>query len=191
MRFLAPMLPAVAWLAALGLTTLPRLRAHLSLLLAARMGLATVLLLRLFLVDSRLQAARWVVRNVPRGSTLDLITNNPGYAPRLPPGWSYRQIRTLSREMAPDHRFAAVAERYPREASEWLVLTASYYERFLDHPRQKPLRAAFFGELLAGERGFAVVARFRQQGWLRPQAEFLDPEIVILRRRRPQPPEPG
>jgi hypothetical protein len=28
------------------------------------------------------------------------------------------------------------------------------------------------------------VARFRQEGWLRPQGEFLDPEIVILKKKR-------
>jgi hypothetical protein len=63
------------------------------------------------------------------------------------------------------------------------VLTASYYERFLDHPGQQPERAAFFGDLLGGKGGFDVVARFRQQGWLRPAAEFVDPEIVVLRKK--------
>jgi len=63
-----------------------------------------------------------------------------------------------------------------------LVLTASYYERFLDHPDQRPERAAFFRDLLAGRGGFEVAARFRQQGWRRPEAEFLDPEIVVLRK---------
>ena len=89
---------------------------------------------------------------------------------------------TLSREMAPADRFAEAAARYPAEASAWLVLTASYYERFLDHPEQRPERAAFFRDLLEGRGGFEVAARFRQQGWRRPAAEFLDPEIVVLKR---------
>ena len=73
--------------------------------------------------------------------------------------------------------------RYPAEASEWLILTASYYERFLQHPDQRPERAAFFRALLEGRAGFEVAARFRQQGWRRPEVEFVDPEIVVLRKK--------
>jgi hypothetical protein len=62
------------------------------------------------------------------------------------------------------------------------VLTASYYERFLDHPDQAPERAAFFRDLLEGRGGYGVAARFRQSGWQRPPAEFLDPEIVVLKK---------
>jgi hypothetical protein len=91
-------------------------------------------------------------------------------------------VPTLAREMAPADRFAEAAARYPSEASEWLVLTASFYERFLDHPDQHPERTRFFRGLLEGRGGFAVQARFRQQGWRRPEAEFVDPEIVVLRR---------
>jgi hypothetical protein len=84
--------------------------------------------------------------------------------------------------MAPPERFVEAASRYRDEGAPWLVLTASYYERFLEHPDQAPERAAFFSDLLAGRGGFEVVARFRQRGWLRPPAEFLDPEIVVLRK---------
>jgi hypothetical protein len=120
---------------------------------------------------------------VPAGATVDLIANLPGYAPPVPPGRTLRVVPTLSREMAPEDRFREAAARYPAEASPWLVLTASYYERFLDHPDQRPDRAAFFRDLLEGRGGFEVAARFKQQGWLRPEVEFVDPEIVILRRR--------
>jgi hypothetical protein len=184
LRFLAPLFPPAAWLAALGLSSLPGLparRAAASLLLA-RAALGALLIVRLFYVDARRQATRWIERNVPAGATVDLIANVPGYAPTLPPGRTLRVVPTLSREMAPPDRFAEAAARYRAEASEWLVLTASYYERFLDHPDQRPERAAFFRELLEGRGGFDPVARFRQQGWKRPPAEFLDPEIVILRK---------
>jgi hypothetical protein len=84
--------------------------------------------------------------------------------------------------MAPPERFRAAAEAYPAQAARFVVLTASFYERFLDHPEQAPERAAFFRALLEGRAGFEVAERFRQQGWRRPPAEFLDPEIVVLRR---------
>jgi hypothetical protein len=84
--------------------------------------------------------------------------------------------------MAPPDRFAEAAARYPSEGARWLVLTASYYERFLDHADQAPERARFFTDLLAGRSGYAVVSRFQQKGWLHPPAEFLDPEIVILKK---------
>lgn len=191
MRFLAPSLPAAAILAAFALRSIPapRARAPVTALALARAALGTVLVLRLFFVDSRYAAARWIESHVPATEAVDLIANNPGYGPALPPG-RVRIVPTLSREMAPSDRFRAAAAAYRSEGAPWLVLTASYYERFLDHPDQTPERAAFFRDLLAGRGGFEVAARFRQPGWRRPPAEFLDPEIVVLRKLQPAPPPP-
>jgi hypothetical protein len=186
MRFLAPALPSAAWLAAMGLGVIPSALARRAgaALVLARAALGSVLVVRLFFVDSRLAAQRWLEAHVPPGATVDLIANNPGYAPVLPPGRTLRVVPTLSREMAPRDRFTEAAARYPAEASPWLVLTASYYERFLEHPEQQPERAAFFRDLLEGRAGFDVVARFRQPGWLHPPVEFVDPEIVVLRKKQ-------
>ncbi len=151
--------------------------------MVGRAALGAALVVRLFFVDSRLLAERWMEKNVPRGAAVDLITNHEGYAPRVPEGREGRLVRTLSREMAPPERFEEAARRYPSEAAPWLVLTGAFYERFLDHPDQKPERARFFRDVLEGRAGFEVAARFRQEGWLRPEAEFLDPTIVVLRRR--------
>jgi hypothetical protein len=185
LRFLAPAFPAAAALAALGILSLPvvPVRRVAAGLVLARAAVASLLVVRLFFVDSRAQATRWMEANVPPGATIDLIANNPGYAPAPPAGRTLRVVPTLSREMAPADRFAEAAARYPAEAAEWLVLTASFYERFLDHPGQHPDRARFFRGLLDGRGGFEVAARFRQQGWKRPEAEFVDPEIVVLRKR--------
>jgi MFS family permease len=184
MRFLAPAFPAAAWLAALGLAALPvrRARAAAVVFVVLRLALGSALVVRLFFVDSRIAAARWLQAHVPPGATIDLIANNPGYAPTVPPDRAVRVVPTLSREMAPADRFSEAAARYPAEAADWLILTASYYERFLDHPEQRPERAAFFRGLLEERGGFEVTARFRQEGWRRPEAEFLDPEIVVLRK---------
>ena len=184
MRFLAPAFPAAAWLAAMGVAAIPSPPARRAalVLVTARAALGALLVIRLFFVDSRVLAARWLRDNVPAGSTVDTIANSPGYAPSVPAGVLLRVVPTLSREMAPADRFREAAARYPAEASSWLVLTASYYERFLDHPDQQPERAKFFRDLLEGRGGFDVQARFRQRGWLRPDAEFLDPEIVILKK---------
>ena len=189
MRFLAPALPAAAWLGALALAAVPAARARrlLAGAVVGRAALGAALVVRLFFVDSRLLAERWLEAHVPRGVAVDVITNHEGYAPRVPEGRELRLVRTLSREMAPPERFAEAAQRYPSEAAPWLVLTGSFYERFLDHPDQRPERARFFHDLLEGRGGFEVAARFRQEGWLRPEAEFLDPTIVVLRRTPPSP----
>jgi hypothetical protein len=194
MRFLAPVLPAAAWVAVLGMSALPERVGRLGRgLVTLRAALGAVLIVRLFFVDSRLAASRWLDAHTPPGATVDLIANSTGYAPGAPPGRTLRMVPTLSREMAPAERFADAAARYPTEGSPWLVLTASYYERFLEHPDQRPERTAFFRELLAGRLGYVEAARFRQRGWLRPPAEFLDPEIVVMRKAPPEVlvPEPG
>jgi hypothetical protein len=187
MRFLAPALPAAVLLAALALRTLvpPRMRIPVIGLVVARAAIAAILVLRLFFVDARYAAGRWLDTHVPPGQAIDVITNNPGYGPALEPGRA-RIVPTLSREMAPSDRFEAAAEAYRSEGAPWLVLTASYYERFLDHPEQAPERAAFFRDLLEGRGGYEVAGRFRQSGWRRPAAEFLDPEIVVLRKTADQ-----
>jgi hypothetical protein len=184
MRFVAPALPACACLAALALASVPRRvpRRLLGSLIFGRAALGAVLVVRLFFVDSRLLAERWMEANVPRGATVDLITNYEGYVPRVPEGREAHVVRTLSREMAPPERFEEAARLYPSEAAPWLVLTGDFYQRFLEHPDQRPERARFFRDVLEGRAGFEVAARFRQEGWLRPEAEFLDPTIVVLRR---------
>jgi hypothetical protein len=184
MRFVFPALPAAAWLAALALAAVPAARARrlVTAAVLARALLVSALVVRLFFVDSRLLAERWMEENVPLGATVDIITNHEGYVPRVPEGRVARVLRTLSREMAPPERFEEAARAYPSQASEWLVLTESFYQRFLDHPDQAPERARFFRDVLEGRAGFFVAARFRQEGWRRPEAEFLDPTIVVLRR---------
>jgi len=189
-----PVFPAAAWLAGMGLAAVPSpgARRIASILVTARAGLAALLVVRLFFVDSRRRAAEWMEAHVPAGASVDLITNHSGYVPAVPPGRSVRIVPTLSREMAPPERFVEAAARYRDEGAPWLVLTASYYERFLQHPEQRPERAAFFRDLLEGRGGYEAAARFRQHGWLRPKAEFLDPEIVILKKlggSAPPPPQ--
>jgi hypothetical protein len=186
MRFVAPVLPGAAWLAARGIEGVIRPLSAGTLakgLVLGRAALGSLLVIRLFFVDSRVEAERFIQSHVPPGSTLDLIANHAGYAPRIPEGRTLRVVPTLSREMAPVERFAEAAARYPSEASPWLILTASFYERFLDNPDQQPERARFFRDLLEGRGGFEVRARFRQRGFWRPNIEFVDPEIVILRKR--------
>lgn len=193
MRFVAPMLPPLAWLAAVALRSImsSRSRVVATSLVATRAAVATLLVLRLLLVDSRILAETWMAEHLHPGATVDLIANHVGYAPRLPSGLTLRIVPTLSREMAPRERFEEAASRYADEGSEWLILTASFYERFLDHPDQAPERARFFSSLLEGRGGFDVVARFQQQGFWRPPAEFLDPEIVILRKTQRSEEAPG
>ena len=185
LRFLAVAWPAAAWLAAASLNAIANRRTRIvaQAAVVARAAVAAVLVTRLFFVDSRILAARYLEANVPPGGTVDLIANDPGYAPTVPEGRTLRRVATLSREMAPVPVFAEAAARYPAEAAPWLVLTESFYRRFLEHADQQPERAAFFTELLEGRGGFEVAARFRQQGFLHPENEFLDPEIVVLRRR--------
>jgi hypothetical protein len=88
MRFLAPVLPAAAWLAALALASLPRRRARrlLTTALLARSAVAAVLVLRLFFVDSRLRAERWMEAHVP-------FTGDHEPRGRVPPTASAHRMR--------------------------------------------------------------------------------------------------
>ena len=80
-------------------------------------------------------------------------------------------------------RYFMDAFQYGKGAAKQVLFIREQAEkRFLDAFDLRPERARFFGDLLAGRGGFTVVERFRQPEWLRPPAEFLDPEIVVLRK---------
>ena len=115
MRFLAVAWPAAAWLAASVPGAIPDRRTRLVAqgALLVRTAAAALLVTRLFFVDSRILAARYLEANVPPGETVDLIANDVGYAPTLPEGRTLRRVSTLSREMAPVAVFVEAARRYP------------------------------------------------------------------------------
>ena len=190
MRFLAPALPAPrpGWPRSAS-RALPRRRARRRrwpALVLARAALARgCSCVRLFFVDSRLRAARWLEAHVPAGRDRRPHREQP----RLRARASRRAARCAScpRSRARwrrAERFAEAARALSaREASPWLVLTASYYERFLDHPEQRPGA----GRLLPGPaggprrvRGRGALPPGRAGGGRRPSSWI--PEIVVLKK---------
>src|SRR4029077_20420964 len=98
--FLAIVWPAAAWLAAGALAAIPwrPTRLVFTVTVVAGAAASAVLVARLFFVDSRILAARYLEANVPPGTTVDLIANDAGYAPTVPEGRTLRRVATLSRE---------------------------------------------------------------------------------------------
>ena len=142
----------------------------------------TLLLVRLFYVDSRIEAAKWLQANLGPGETWGLISNFPGYGPRLEGAVSSSALRALSRELAPTSVFVAAAEDLYVSGPELLVIPTLYFERFLDSPEAAPEKAKFFSDVLGGRFRYRLAIRLQQHGIWRPPNEFLDPQVLIFRR---------
>ena len=187
MRFLAPALPAVRLAGRPGpaqrCRASARAAAAAALVLARarpgrRAGRAAVLrgLARAGRALARGQRAR-------RGDAWTSSPTTPATRPRCPAGRTCAWCRPSRARWRPPERFAEAAAALPARGRRagWSSPppTTSASSTI---PSSAPERAAFFRDLLEGRGGFEVAARFRQEGWRRPPAEFLDPEIVILRK---------
>ena len=184
MRFLVPAIPCVVWLASRAILSVgsDAWRRGLAWALAIGTFGQAALMVRLFFVDSRIQAGTWLSERLGASESWGLISNFPGYGPRLEGALSMPALRTLSRELAPEEATRKAVEEVRRAGPEWLVVPEPYFARFVSDPDAFPEKAGFFRTLLAGGAGYSLSARFQQEGFLRPPNEFLDPEVLIFRR---------
>jgi hypothetical protein len=184
MRFLVPALPCVAWLGGRGISWIAagEWRARVTRMIGLAALGQSLLLVRLFFVDSRLEASRWMVTRLAPQESWGLISNFPGYGPSLSGAASIPALRTLSRELAPENATRSAAEEVARTGPDWLVLPEPYFARFVRDPGALPEKAKFFSTLLAGQGGYLLAARFQQVAPWRPPNEFLDPEVLVFRR---------
>ena len=189
LRFLAPAFPAAAWSRRARRCSRcrpPPVRRAVGRARARRARpSASLLVVRLFFVDSRAPGralAGGAHRARRRPSTSSRTT--PATRPPIPPGRTLRVVPTLSREMAPADRFAEAAAAL----SGGGVAVAGPHRlllRALPRPSRAAPGARRASSATCSRAGAASRSRraSARTGWRRPAAEFVDPEIVVLRRQ--------
>jgi hypothetical protein len=84
----------------------------------------------------------------------------------------------------PREKFDEAAAGFYATATDPIVDSDFYWDRYTDRPWVYPERTAFYRQLLAGKdrAGYEPVARFTLQNpwWLDPRPERIAPEIVVF-----------
>lgn len=123
--------------------------------------------------DSRYKASRWITKNIPKGSTIDLYSRYGGYLPEIPAGYNLRYFLESEKKALNETGLG-----------DFIILTSFNYDRYLKYPAARPERTKFYKELLEERSGYRLVSKFKFQGLLKPDPEGVDPAILIFKRLR-------
>ncbi|MFH1570378.1 MAG: hypothetical protein ABIL09_20470, partial [Gemmatimonadota bacterium] len=207
-RYLVPLVPVLAWLAADLFARLCRLRPLRGWRLAAPLAAAAVAawtaaygiaFARIYAVeDPRVRAARWIAEHVPPGQRI--VTETGGFAlAHLVSPQRYDRVLLhdarcfAAREYLTCRATWRILWRQLRQADYLAVVDANRILQFGAVPDLLPAAAEFYRRLLDGELGFEVVAQFDRSPVLGgidystddPEPSFVGydhPTVYVLRR---------
>ncbi len=170
-RYLLPMLPFLLLLAADLCSQLERVRRRAGLALGGVLALAALVYGLAFSSiyareDSRIQAARWIVKNVPEGT---VVAGERGGFSMDPLVRSLRRptrlLNTATLFEARGYMTCNAALSHLRSrllGVDYIALVdVNRYQQFSAAPELMPATAAFYRRLVAGELGYSVAAHFK------------------------------
>jgi tetratricopeptide (TPR) repeat protein len=203
-RYLLPMLPFLLLLAADFCFQLKRVRPRAGLALGGVLAIAALVYGLAFSSiytreDSRIQAARWIVKNVPEGTT---VAGERGGFSMDPLVRSLRRptrlLNTATLFESRGYMTCSAALSYLRNrllGVEYIALVdVNRYQQFSAAPDRMPATAAFYRSLVAGELGYSLIERFKNDPVFGPFT-FADegsepsftgydhPAVYVLKRR--------
>lgn len=73
---------------------------------------------------------------------------------------------------------AALNKRNP----QFIILSSGLYHRFLQHPEAYPDMTKYFNNLISEKENYKIAAKFKTKTILNADPEFINPEIIILKR---------
>jgi Dolichyl-phosphate-mannose-protein mannosyltransferase len=196
LRFIMPLGPSLALLAAFGGMTLVRSVHGTS---ARRIAAALVIAIgvystayaarasHMFAADTRYAAGRWLQSlELPPGTTLDYFTIE-SYLPFVDqPAFPLRQIPFVTAHQIRGQDFWKEMTPYFANPGNGLIVDAdAFYPRYfnLEWQARLPERIQVYRMLFTGQgSAFRPVARFVSHGpwWLDPRPELVCPEIVVF-----------
>jgi Dolichyl-phosphate-mannose-protein mannosyltransferase len=194
LRFIMPVTPSLALLAAAAAVTLhataraPWQRRLVSGWVAIVIVYSAVYTMRadwMYFHDTRYTAGRWLESHRYSQTQRLHYFEGEAYLPYFDQAfplkfWPFMDdVGTF-----PEKRFAPLAAAMLASESDPIVDSNFYWERYTDRPALFPERSGFYHRLLDGTdpSGYAPVARFRLDNpwWLDPRPERIAPEVVVF-----------
>ncbi|MCK5013991.1 MAG: glycosyltransferase family 39 protein [Candidatus Omnitrophica bacterium] len=133
----------------------------------------------LLLKDSRVEANRWIERNIPGNAVVAAFS----YQRYLPNFDKNRKIRFLNQVVNRDSDIKQFIETFPTIPVDYLILSDLFYKRYM-HYENYPVRKKFFRSLLNEEMQYTIAAEFKYKSLLTPEVDFVNPKITILKNKR-------
>lgn len=194
LRFIVPIAPSLALLAAAAATTLHTAararwqRRLISACVTVVLVYSAVYTLRadwMYYHDTRYSAGRWLESHRYSLTQRLHYFEIQAYLPYFTQPYPLRFWPFVDDVGSfPERQFRPIADDMLSTESDPIVDSNFYWDRYTDRPGLYPERSAFYHRLLDGTdpSGYRPVARFRLENpwWLNPRPERIAPEIVVF-----------
>lgn len=158
----------------------------------------------LLINDSRYIAREWMNNNIPTNSTIEIYDHL--YGPKLPEhAIVYSPNTSGFNRYGANKEWDEFVEHLEERKPEYIVLTSQNYMRYLEDPNAYPSRTEFFLGLIEGKSNYDIIKVFGypldrnpflssgshgliqtaiiQSATLEPVPDFVNPTVIILKRR--------
>lgn len=145
--------------------------------------------------DSRYEAREWIVKNVPKGTTIDHFYRSAKFVPYLSDRYNFR-LFTIVGERGSDSNeklFTEFLSNYTK--GEYIILSSFEYGAYipdedkyfsgamnLGYLPNYPARTQFYDDLLSGRFGYEKVKEFKYRTLFFPHPDFVNPTIILLKK---------
>jgi len=194
LRFIMPIVPSLALLAAVAVTTLiARARAPwqrralvaAATLIALYSAIYTLRADWMYYHDTRYAAGRWLESHRYSLTQRLYYMEGEAYLPYFGEPFPLKFFPFMDDVGGfPGKKFEDAAAAFYATATDPIVDSNFYWDRYLDRPWVFPERTAFYRQLLDGTNpgGYRPAARFwlKNPWWLDPRPERIAPEIVVF-----------
>jgi len=147
--------------------------------------------------DSRYEARAWIVKNIPKGTTIDNFYRSEKFVPVLKDRYDFRLFKVVNeRGTDRDEKlFKEFLANYKKDPGEYIILSSFEYGAYLPEEDKYfsgpmnlgylptyPERTQFYEDLLFGRFGYERVKEFKYRTFFKPHPDFVNPTIILLKK---------
>ena len=194
LRFIMPIVPSLSLLAAVAITTIyaraqaPALRQAAVVIAASVLVYSAAYTYRsdwMYWHDTRYDAGQWLESHRYNDAERLYYFEGEAYLPYFNEPFPLKFFPFVDDVGTfPHDKFLTAVDGFYAQATDPIVDSDFYWDRYVNRPWVYPERTAFYNQLLAGTdtAGYRPVARFtlRNPAWLDPRPERIAPEIVVF-----------
>jgi len=147
--------------------------------------------------DSRYEARAWIVKNIPKETTIDNFYRSEKFVPVLKDRYDFR-LFTVVNERGTDKDeklFKEFLANYTKAPGEYIILSSFEYGAYLPEEDKYfsgpmnlgylptyPERTQFYDDLLFGRFGYERIKEFKYRTFFKPHPDFVNPTIILLKK---------